>query len=119
MTRLARTAMAATLLAAPLPAAAHSPNYSNILVGLCWPETTEILICEGGYSVLRRSWKPIGTRLTVIAADGSLLHAAELDGRGRARFPRPAQDFRVLIGDRPGHAVEIAPADIDATPRRP
>ncbi|MBW7903094.1 MAG: hypothetical protein H3C26_16565 [Rhodocyclaceae bacterium] len=109
----ASTVLASGLLVS-VPTLAHNPNQSNIRVAHCWAEDTEV-VCRSTRA-LSGAWNHVPVQ--VFAAADNLLHATKTDGQGRVRFERPPGAFHVLIGDKPGEAVEVDWRDVDAETTR-
>ncbi|THF62531.1 hypothetical protein [Pseudothauera rhizosphaerae] len=103
---------AAWLLA--LPAMAHKPDQSNVPVCRCWNEGAEVS-CQAGRA-MAGTWGHV--RIEVRAYDGTLVHTTKADASGKARFRRPEGEFYLLVGDKPGEAVEVDWRDVDAAPSR-
>lgn len=105
-----RTGAAVLILLVAMPASAHSPNQSNIRVVSCWSEG-DAVVCRSTRA-LAGNWNNVPVQ--VFDAAGRMLHATKTDGKGWARFARPAAAFHVLIGDKPGEAVEVDWRDVAA-----
>ena len=98
--RLSALAVAAALsvLCAATAAHAHHP------VCTCRMADSRTVVCTGGFS---DGSKAPGVVLDVIAYDEQVLVKGRLGEDSTLSFPRPAQDFYVLLDAGPGHTVEI------------
>ena len=113
--RISASGMSAVLaLLATMPALAHDPGQSNLRVAQCWAEDEEV-VCRSTRAVTG-SWNHVPVQ--VFGAAGEELLRTRTDGKGLARFGRPATAFHVLIGDKPGEAVEVHWRDVEAETAR-